>query len=282
MSGLELVAAAVASLGIASDAALSFTGNGLDGVNINATTSGSGVDMRKASITGNGSDGVFVDLNGGTGVGAATASLASLTVSGNTNHGIEVLRAPLGASTVMVIDGLTAKSNGGSGVYLHGTGNIVATLKNSKISLNSGYGVRIEQAAATTTQENLQSNDITQNTTGGIGFTTSSTLNGFAANTIHNNGGDQISIAARQNPIAGNPPYNFSSAGACDANRNQVWCYSASGVGIRVTGAAGSAVNANFMSWLDAVPAVNTDYITSGAAGTFTVASPCAAQPSCP
>ena len=282
-SGLELAGAAAVNIGVAPDAALSFTANGLHGVNINATTTGSQIDMRRAQITSNGGDGVSVDLNGGTGSGAATASLKSLTVSSNTGHGIEVLRAPLGATTVLLIDALTAKSNSGSGVYLRGNnGNVVATLSNSSIASNAKYGVLIEQAGANITQENLQTNDITLNTSGGIAFNTSSTLNGFAANTVHGNGGDQILVAARQNPVATNPPYLFNSAGACDANRNQVWCYSATGVGIRVTGGSPAAVTASSMSWKTAVPAVNTDYITSGGAGTFTATTPCAAQPTCP
>jgi hypothetical protein len=282
-SGLEIAGAAAINLGVASDAALSFTGNGLHGVHTNGTTAGSKIDMRKASLTSNGGDGMYVDLNGGTGATAATATLTSLTVTGNTSHGVEVVRAPLGTSTALVIDGLTAKTNGGSGVYLNGpattTGSIVATVKNSKLQQNTGYGVLIDQSVAGTTQENLQTNDISGNTAGGIDFHGSSTLNGFAANTIHNNGGDQILVEARQNPAVSNPPYVFSSAGACNASSNQVWCYSSGHVGIRVTGVLPAAITADDMTWANAVPSANTDYVTSG---TLTKTSPCTAVTTCP
>jgi Right handed beta helix region len=284
-SGLAISGVAAVNLGTATDAALSFTGNGLNGVTINGTTAGSAIDMRRAQITGNTGDGVSIDLNGGTGAGAATATLTTVTTSNNGGNGVEVLRAPLGSATACTIDGLTATSNTGSGVYLRGNlGNIVATVKNSKLTSNTKFGVLVEQGAATTTQENLQSNDITLNTAGGIAFNTSSTLNGFSANTIHHNGGDQILVAARQNGLAA---WNFASASACDANRNQVWCYAGAagsgfnpaGVGIRVTGLPTAPVAADFMSWAEAVPVANTDYITSG---TLTKTGPCAAQTACP
>jgi hypothetical protein len=285
-SGLEITGAAAINLGVASDAALSFTGNGLHGVNVNGTTAGSKIDMRKASLTNNGGDGMYVDLNGGSGATAATATLTSLTATGNTGHAIEVARAPLGTSTALVVDGLTTKSNGGSGVYLHGAatvgGSIVATVKNSKLQQNTGYGVLIDQSVTGTTQENLQSNDISGNTAGGVDFHASSTLNGFAANTIHNNGGDQILVEAAQNPVGTNPPYLLNSAGSCDpTSRNQVWCYSSGHVGIRITGALAS-VTADDMTWANAVPSVNTDYVTSGVGSSLTKASPCTAVTTCP
>jgi hypothetical protein len=280
-SGLEITGAAAIGLGVASDAALSFTGNGLHGVHINGTTSGSAIDLRSASITGNGGDGVYVDLNGGTGGGAATASLKTIAVTGNTGHGVEVVRAPLGTSTAMVMDGVTAKTNGGSGVYLHGaataTGSIVATVKNGILQQNTGYGVLIDQSTTGTTQENLQSNDIASNTAGGVDFHSSNTLNGFAANKVHNNGGDQILVEAPQNLAA---TYLFNSAASCsDGNRNQVWCYSAGRVGIRVTSALAS-VTADNMTWANAVPSANTDYVTAG--GAFTKSGPCTAVTTCP
>jgi hypothetical protein len=264
-SGLELAGAAVASLGVATDAALSITGNGLDGVNINATTAGSAIDMRKASITGNGLDGVSVDLNGGTGGSAATASFLNVTSSNNGGQGVDVLRAPLATSSiVMTIDGLTAKSNTGSGIYLRGSnGNVGASIKNSKISLNTGVGIRIENGG-NTTEESIQSNDITQNSGGGIAFNQAHTLTGFSANTVHGNTGDQILIAARQ---TGNAVYTFSNSSAtvCDSNRNQIYCYQIGSVGIRVSGATNVTINAADVSWENTTPSAGTDFVARSA-----------------
>ncbi|HEV3031691.1 MAG TPA: right-handed parallel beta-helix repeat-containing protein, partial [Polyangia bacterium] len=177
----------------------------------------------------------------------------------------------------------TVTSNGLAGVYLHGnngaaSASIGAIVKNSKITSNTGIGVRIDEAPATVTTETLQNNDISSNAGGGVAFSTASTLNGFTGNTIHSNTGDQIVVAARQ---TANATWDFHSPTGCDANRNQVYCYQ-SGVGIRVTSVPFTMVDASFMTWANAVPTAAVDYVKTLAGDTVTVTSPCAAQPSCP
>jgi len=173
-------------------------------------------------------------------------------------------------------------SNGGIGVWLQGNlGNVGASLKQSKISLNTGAGLKVQQSAGTTTQETLQNNDITQNSGGGVVFSTSSTLTSFQGNSVHGNGGDQIVVSARQNPVATNPPWNLRSVGnACDVNRNQIYCYGA-GVGLRVNSVLAASVDAENVNWTNSAPSAGTDYALTGT-NSVIATSPCAAVTTCP
>jgi hypothetical protein len=240
--------------------------------------------IASSNITGNTGDGIQVDLN------SATGNILSSTISGNTSHGIEVVRAPLIAGAVkLTMDGLTVSGNGGTGIWLRGnTGSIGASITNDKITGNTSTGLRIEQGLLTTTQETIQSNEISTNGGGGIQFNTASTLSSFVANLVHGNTGDQILVAARQ---TGNVAWNFRSPGAtCDANRNQVYCYNTSGnpgTGIRLSAPLGSAgqVDARNMTWKAAAPSGGVDYvvITPPAANALDATLPCAAGPAtCP
>ncbi|HVZ71118.1 MAG TPA: right-handed parallel beta-helix repeat-containing protein, partial [Polyangia bacterium] len=279
-SGLKIGGAAAISLGTASDAALLFQNNGLHGVNINGTTSASNIDMRKVQSKTNGGDGVLVDLNGGTTSPGAIASITNVTASGNTGNGVEVVRAPLVASVVkLTLDTLTVSSNGGVGVWLRGsTGNVGALLKNSKISGNTGVGLRAEATLVTaTTQETIQTNDITGNGGGGIVFGSRDLLNSFVANTIHGNTGDQILVSAGQ---SGGGNWNFRSPGlTCDTNSNKVWCYG-TGVGIRLTANA-TTVDAENMGWANSGPSSGIDYVAA-ATSSILAGTPCTATTTCP
>jgi hypothetical protein len=279
-SGLKLSGAAAVSLGTLTNPGLSFTGNGINGVNVAGTTIGSAIDMRKAVISANVGDGISIDLNGGAGVVGATATLSGVTVSGNTGNGVQVLRAPLVNSGVaLTMDQLTSTGNGGVGVYLHGTsGNVGANLTNSTVSLNGGFGVKIDNGG-NAVSETLTGNLIFQNSGGGVAFQTANTVNGFSGNSVHGNTGDQILIAARQ---VGNANYKFSNASAtiCDGSRNQIYCYKNGGVGIRVTSAQTLTVDAADISWQVANPANTVDFVQS--TSTIGVAPTCPFVGTCP
>jgi hypothetical protein len=305
-SGLELSGAAAVNIGVASDAAVSVTGNGLDGVLLNGTTSGSTLDMRRASITSNGGIGVSATLATGAQLkmtsdtvstnttdglalnlaSGASATLTSLTVSGNLTNGIEIAQAPIvGGVVELSIDSSTISSNGGIGVWLHGAaGNIGASITNSKVNLNTGVGIQVQQGLATTTTETIQNDEVAQNGGGGIVFSTSSTLTSFQGNVVHGNTGDQITVSARQNG-AGNPVWNFRSAGnACDVNRNQIYGYGGTcgtGVGLRVNSIASTTVDAQNVDWKNSAASAGTDYAVTGG-NAVTATFPCTAVSTCP
>jgi hypothetical protein len=280
-SGLKVSGTGVVNLGVATDSALNFSNNGLHGINIAATTAGSAVSVMRTTVGTNGGDGIAVDLNGGTASPGATATIINVTSSGNTGSGIGVTRAPLvNSGLALTLDGLTLSGNGVSGLYLKTTGgNVGAVLKNSKVSGNTGFGVRIENGGgANTVTESLQYNDITGNTGGGIAFNQQHTLTSFAGNSVHGNTGDQILIAARQ---VGNANYKFNNVSAvpCDSNRNQFYCYKNGGVGIRITSAA-TVVDANNVSWQVASPGNTTDFVQS--TSTVNFAPTCTPVTTCP
>jgi hypothetical protein len=281
-SGLKVAGTGVINLGAATDAALNFSNNGLDGVNIAGTTAGSAVSIFRTTASSNGGDGIAVDLNGGTGLPGATAVITNVTASSNTGNGVVVTRAPLvNSGNALTLDGLTISGNGGAGIYLKtSAGNVGALIKNGKISGNTGVGVRVENGgAANTVTESLQYNDITGNAGGGIAFNQTHTLTSFAGNSVHGNTGDQILIAARQ---VGNATYTFSNASlnACDSNRNQVYCYKNGGVGIRVTSAQPTTVDAKNISWQVSTPGNTTDFVQS--TSTVTFAPTCTPVTTCP
>ncbi|HEX4405888.1 MAG TPA: hypothetical protein VH560_13720, partial [Polyangia bacterium] len=140
----------------------------------------------------------------------------------------------------------------------------------------------------TTTTETIQNNTITGNA-GGVTFSTSSTLNGFTGNTVAGNSGDQITVSARPNgAILASTAWVFQSPGqTCDANRNQVYCYSGSGVGIRVNSVLATTVNAADLNWLHSAPTAGTDYVAGGSTVQTSISGqpnsgPCGAITTCP
>jgi hypothetical protein len=290
-SGLKVSGAAVVNLGSAGDSVLNITNNGLDGINVAAASAGSNVSVTRATVKSNGtvgvanSAGIFVDLNGGTTAAAAGITVSSSSILSNNGSGIEIARAPQGAGVTKAnFDLLTISSNTGAGVFYRGTngttaGNVAATLTNSKVSLNGGVGVRVEQTGANTTQEALQGDDITGNAGGGVAFNTASTLTSFQANKVHSNTGDQIVVSSRQNVAA--TPWPFRSVGnTCDANANQICGYTSPSVGIRVNANPAATVDAQNVSWAHAAPILGTDYAVTGT-NAVTAGSPCAVQ-ACP
>jgi hypothetical protein len=278
-SGLELSGVVGVTMGLAGDSAISITGNGLHGVNINGPIVGTSIDLESSTISNNGSKGVSADLNWGTGDANTKALFKSLTISGNGANGIEILRAPLIAATIgCTLDTLTVTGNGGGGVVLSGgSGDVGATVKNSKISSNTGTGLLVEEAAGTTT-ETIQSNDVFSNGGSGIAFVTKSTLNGFTGNMIHSNTADQIVVSATQNTT---PVWRFDSPTGCDGNRNQVYCYTAPSVGLRINSATATGVVARLISWANPLPTAATDYVLVPPNAILTAPS-CAPVLTCP
>jgi Right handed beta helix region len=282
IAALKVTGTGVINLGTATDSALLFQNSGGPGINIAGTAAGSAVSVTRATIKTNGGDGIAIDLNGGNGAGAASASITASTISGNASNGVEVTRAPLGSSVVkLLLDGLTVSGNTGNGVWLRGnSGNVGASLTNSKLTGNTLVGLRVQQGS--TTQETIQGNDINSNSGGGITFNTSSTLTSFQANSVHGNAGDQIIVSAAQNivlPAVTPAAWPFRSVGnACDANENKIYAYTNPGVGLRANAAAGATVDAENVSWAHSAPSAGTDYVATGT-NVVTVSLPCTASP---
>ncbi|HTA21075.1 MAG TPA: hypothetical protein VK989_17400, partial [Polyangia bacterium] len=294
--GLKAAGIAAINVGVNSDAVVNIKSNGANGVDIAGTTSGSALDLEHATIQSNGADGILVDLNGGTGTPGATAKFILDTVTANTSSGIEVKRAPLIGSVIKAtFDQMTITNNSGFGVTLTGvSGDVGASVTNSKITGNTNTGVNVAQVGGTTT-ETIQNDTITGNGTavspataaGGVNFATSSTLNGFTGNIVAGNGSDQITVSNKPNLPA--TTWVFQSPGqTCDANRNQVYCYSASGVGIRVNATLGTTVNAADIDWVHSAPTAGTDYVATTLNTVETSiagqpnSGPCAAVTTCP
>jgi hypothetical protein len=295
--GLKVSGVAAVSVGVNSDSVVLIKSNGANGVDIAGTTSGSAIDFEHATIQSNGADGILVDLNGGTGTPGATAKFILDTVTGNTSNGIEVKHAPLIGSVIKAtFDQTTVSNNGGIGVTLTGaSGDVGASVTNSKITGNTNTGINIAQT--TTTTETIQNDTITGNgavtfpttAAGGVNFATSSTLAGFTGNIVAGNTGDQIVVSARPNgAVLPGTAWVFQSPGqTCDANRNQVYCYSGSGVGIRVNSLLATTVNAADLNWLHGAPTAGTDYVAGSSTVQTSIAGqpnsgPCGAITSCP
>jgi hypothetical protein len=292
-AGLEIATGVSAvNVGIATDAAVSITGNGV-GVRVGSPTLGTAIDMRRASITSNLADGIDVDLNWGTTIDmpnmVTKAAFTSLNVSNNTGNGVVVTHAPpLSGAVKLTFDTLTIASNGGIGFWLDGTGtnDVDSSLKNSKVQLNTGVGLKFQQGTGTT-QETIQNCDINQNKGGGVLFSTSSTLVSFQANAVHGNSVEQITVSAPQN---GGGNWNMRSIGnACDGNRNQIYGYGSASCGVTGGGllvnspTTATIVDAQNVAWENAAPGAGTDYVLTGAGGNnVLVASPCTANTACP
>jgi hypothetical protein len=106
---------------------------------------------------------------------------------------------------------------------------------------------------------------------------------------VAGNTGDQIVVSARPNgAVLPGTAWVFQSPGqTCDANRNQVYCYSGSGVGIRVNSLLATTVNAADLNWLHGAPTAGTDYVAGSSTVQTSIAGqpnsgPCAAITSCP
>ena len=252
---------------------------------------GGHVTFSHGTISTNVSDGIYVDLNGGAAASAATLVLSNLTVSSNGANGVHIQRAPANVSAVVFsMDNLIVTGNGttaasSSGVFFDGnTGAVAATLTNSHIQSNTGIGLRISNSGSGAMTETIQGNEVSSNTASGITFEGKTNLSGFAANKVHGNLSDQITVASQ---TTGNAAYNFNNTdiNPCDTNQNQVYCYgtgtpSGTGkIGIRVT-ANNVTVNAQDMTWR-AGPTTGNDYV-AGTGGTFNISPACGTTTACP
>jgi hypothetical protein len=275
-TGVHTYGSASVTLGAAADAVVECSNNGIHGVEID----GYGVSsIAHATMANNGVSGVRIDLATSSSPPAPTVTIASSTLSGNPYNGVEVASAPLANGvTSVVLDSLVVSNNGHNGVVLgESSGDVTATVKNSKIFSNTLAGVRINSTGSKV----LIADDIAQNTGAGIEFVAASTLDGFSGNSVHGNGGDQITISAAQQA---NATYVFSnpSGTPCDANRNQIYCYASAGVGIRLSAPVSMKIDAEDVSWSNSAPAAGIDYVATGASSTIDVSNACPAVTSCP
>ncbi|HXU81185.1 MAG TPA: hypothetical protein VN914_07295, partial [Polyangia bacterium] len=160
---------------------------------------------------------------------------------------------------------VSLSNNIGMGAALVGDGgNVTATLKNCSVGFNQDQGILVRQGATFTTTVTLDGNDVFNNNSGagraagGIFFATPSTVAGFTANKIHGNNGDEIAVDAQPN---GGDTWNLSGAAAC-STPNQIYCYGAPSVGLRILDSAppNTKVNAAGTSWTNLVPVKGTDF----------------------
>jgi hypothetical protein len=274
--------------------------NGLQGVELaGAGGAGTAINIQRANIHANGQNGLRVALTGtGSSVTAANSGIYQ-----NQHNGVLVVGAPsANATNSLALDNLdirlhTAVGTGyGRGIWLHGddadSDDITATINNCKVHDNRDVGIIIDEDGpggnVTETRASLTGNDVyannvnTTSTVGGIWFATASQLTAFTANKIHGNGGDQMGFTAPQR-VGGNWDL---SPGACNASSNSVYCYSSSGVGIRVTnvGTSDYTVDARNVSWAHTTPssAAGSRDFFEGPDTDILVTTPCTAVTTCP
>ncbi|HEX3697719.1 MAG TPA: right-handed parallel beta-helix repeat-containing protein [Polyangia bacterium] len=235
------------------------TGNGI--MLLGALTNISAVSIHTNTMNG-------VDINSdGTVVNIGNSTPATMLITNNTLNGILVeaaLKTGSDANSV-TLDGVTAATNGGSGIYVAGTAGIASvTIKGSTINGNGDTGVLVEEHGANKTTTVFQSNDVfgnattsTTHTVGGILFNSSSTLPTFVGNKVHSNVGDELGFTNVPDLPATKWIISPPSA-ACDATANSLYCHGDGNVGLRVSGA--SLVDASWVHWSNLPPAGNVDY----------------------
>jgi hypothetical protein len=290
LSGVEFASGANSALSIGgtTGALVDISSSGLHGVTVAGVGgAGASVAIERATIHGNVGSGVLVNLSANN----SSVRAANSEIFGNGANGVVVLQAPSSnANNVVLLDTLdvhghtTVGVNVGVGIWLSGAaGEVTATLANNKVHDNRDVGVLITQGGGVdTTRETLTGNDVFGNNTGavrtvgGISFETSSILTSFTANRVHGNRRDQMAIlAVRQ----GGGTWDLNP-GACNAQRNFIYCYSsdAGSVGLRLTNAG--TVDAQNVTWANATPTVGTlDFASMGS--TVDVTPACAAMTTC-
>jgi hypothetical protein len=250
--------------------------NALYGVNIDGPGAGTSVTITRAIMKGNYGYGIKVLFQSPDG----TVNVTDTELAENRLGGIFVRQAETtSARTPLVMDNVRIHDNGvggqtGFGVHLSANnGSIASTVRNCLIRGNGDAGVWVDQPAGHTTVSVLEGNEIDGNnktagrSAGGIYFVAPSTLTSFTGNKIHDNTGDEVGFAA---PPNGGGSWSLHGAAGCGAATNQIYCYGAGSVGVRV--AASITVDAQGLSWQNAVPAAGVDY-----AGNALVGGPCAA-----
>ncbi|MHB1846221.1 MAG: right-handed parallel beta-helix repeat-containing protein, partial [Deltaproteobacteria bacterium] len=236
-------------------------------------------------------------------VGVYVEPGASLYVDGlvsiaNTNEGLAI--SSVGAS--LIVDGGTISDNGSQGTYaglslLGGISTIQnvsvtgstgpgvfisgpATLSGCAVTGNQGVGVLVDADGGVVSSLTLESLDVHGNGIGGSGgaqqggifFASPVSVLDFTGNRIHDNQGDQLTLAAGAS-------WGLGSAGDCAAP-NAVYCPAAGKVGLRI-GAPVTNVVAQGFSWSNDPPVSSIDYEFSVPSTAVDASQPCAAS-SCP
>lgn len=278
------------TLGGATGAVVKISGSARHGLYV-WTDSGAGtgsVDIQRTEFSGNDGAGVWVDFLAAGAQG--TFVMRASQVFDNVGQGVRVERAPaVGGMPGVLIDGCDIRDNGKTdaqeapGFSIFAVGDVVATVINNQIHGNRATGVLVEQFSGTASLT-LDGNDIYANNVvsdlpvGGVMFGTASTLTSFRANKVHGNQGDEVGFAAPANTGAA---WTLGS-GACDPGSNQIYCYGAGDVGIRISGATAATVNAAGTAFQSATPALGTDWTVSGGAHVVNAAGACAPVATCP
>jgi hypothetical protein len=252
------------TLGGATGEKVDVADNGNEGLAVLPTATAT-VTVTRALIHGSGTEGVRIDLP----VAGSAVTITDTDVNANLD-GVRVVRAPAAAGHAVSLTGVRVFANGrtgagGVGVALGGdAGSVAAALAGCTIRDNRDHGVLIQQGAGHITTASLEDNDLYGNNTGagrpagGLFLATSSTLAAFSGNKVHGNTGDEIGVGA---PPNGGDTWNLGGAAACTAP-NQVYCYGAGAVGLRILSAApaGTKVNAENLRWTNLLPAKGTDF----------------------
>jgi hypothetical protein len=147
------------------------------------------------------------------------------------------------------------------GIWVRGDGGpVVATIRGSTITDNTDAGVRVAQGEARTELE-LVGNVVSANNraarrpVGGISFETPSTLVRFSGNRIFGNAGDQLGFAAPPNDGV------WRLGGDCSAEVNQIYCYGAGAVAVRLASPVATEVDARGLSWQSPDPTAGRDFL---------------------
>jgi len=231
----------------------SFTDNGFLAAGGNST--GSGI---RFNVTGN-TAGIFAELNNFT-IGGPTLADGN-TITGNSAHGIEIVRTADGQVNNMTIASNDISENNGNGIYIL-SANVDATdtytINNNTITGNTGSngglgipvgnGILFDERADADILANLDQNTITGNANNGIQLieqvnnaSDSRSLTGtWTRNVITDNGNNGISINGVTNGLV--------IGDVADLSLGNLIADNVDGSGILVTGAGSMTIGSNMIT----------------------------------
>ncbi|HUB06430.1 MAG TPA: right-handed parallel beta-helix repeat-containing protein, partial [Myxococcales bacterium] len=264
---------------------LNVTGTTALPVTISGAIMGQGLNLVGAitaltdvSVDGNAVNGIRVDD-----AASSAITITDGTISSNGADGIKVdqVPTPSGGAFPLQVDGVTIASNGAAGIDVLGDdGNVGAFLSSCIVSGNTGVGVNVAQPNGKTVQVAVEGNTVELNdaaaaTGAGGGFTftgTAATLSNFYDNKVAGNGGDQILVS-------GSGGWQLNGASGSCSTANQIFCYAAGSVGLRLSGSGfGATIDASENSWANATPTQGVDYNYSGGFISGITATPACSQ----
>jgi parallel beta-helix repeat protein len=262
------------------------SGNGASGVQLsgtggNITIQGNriGTDAGGSLAVSNSGDGVYVN-------GACHALIAGNVISGNSVNGIDI--AWSGIATVqgndigLAADGTTALGNGGAGVYISGSGNLIggSAAQGNAIAFNGENGVTLLLTASANT---IRGNSIFSNTLLGIDLGNNGvTLNDAAghvgpnnyqdfpviASVVNNNDGTVTVIGTITSQAAGSFLLDFYANNALNASTYGEGRTYLGGVSVNVNAAGTSSFTVTLTAAIPAGQMWVTGTATDGAGNT--------------